>query len=85
MCCYCVASQVCYAIIIIERKYFKELLIFFYNSYHLHTFEMTKMNKAMKERTPKTTNHSHTQERTKGSKIVVEKENNDEEHGGWGR
>ncbi len=38
----------------------------------------------MKEKKTKTTNHLHTQERTKGSKIVVEKENSDEEHGGWG-
>jgi hypothetical protein len=43
---------------------------------------MTKMSKPMKERTLKTTNHLHTQERTKGSKIVVEKESNDEKMGG---
>jgi len=51
----------------------------------MHTFEMTKRSKTMKERTPKITNHLHTQEKTKGSKIAVEKENNDEKHGGWGR
>jgi hypothetical protein len=46
---------------------------------------MTKGSKTMKERTPKTTNHLHTQERTKGSKIIVEKKHIDEEHGGGGR
>jgi hypothetical protein len=46
---------------------------------------MIKRNKTMKEITPKTTNHLHTQEKTKRNKITVEKENNDEKHGGWGR
>jgi len=46
---------------------------------------MTKMSKPMKERILKTTNHLHTQERTKGSKIVVEIKNKDEKHAGWGR
>jgi hypothetical protein len=83
MCYYCVANHVCYAITIARRKHFKDLLLFSYNSYHLHTFEMTKMSKTMKEKTPKTTNHLHTQKKTKGNKIAVEKESNDEKHGGW--
>lgn len=35
----------------------------------------------MKEITPKTTNHVHTQEKTKGNKIAIEKKNNDEKMG----
>jgi len=62
MCYYCVVGQVCYVIIIVGRKHFKDLLLFSYNSYHLHT-----------------------QERTKGSKIVIKNESNHEKHGGWGR
>ncbi len=49
-----------------------------------YTLEMTKGNKTMKEITPKTTNCLHTQKRTKGNKIVVEKESNNEKHGGLG-
>jgi hypothetical protein len=98
MCCYvivgalllvkyvlcCAIGQVCYVITIVSKKHFKDLFLFSYNSYHLHTLEMTKGNKTMKERTLKTTNHLHTQEMTKGSKIIIEKKHNDEEHGEGG-
>jgi hypothetical protein len=49
---------------------------------------MTKGSKTMKERTPKTTNRLHTQERTKENKIIVEKKvvmkNMGREGGRWG-
>jgi hypothetical protein len=76
---------VCYVITIVRKKHF-EFLLFSYSSYHLHTLEMTKGSKTMKKGTPKTTNCLHTQERTKGNNIVVEKESKNEKHGGgWGR
>jgi hypothetical protein len=69
--CYFVVGQVCDVIVLLVR--FVMLLLLLEgntsNSYHLHTFEMTKLNKTLKEKTPKTTNHLHTQEKTKGSKI----------------
>ncbi len=73
----------CYAIKFVGRKHFEDLFLLFYSSYHLHTLEMTKESKIMKEGTPKITNRLHIQERTKGNKIVVEK-CNVEEHGGGG-
>jgi hypothetical protein len=42
---------------------------------------MTKGNKTMKEITPKTTNCLQTQKKTKGNKIAIEKESNNEKHG----
>jgi hypothetical protein len=85
MCCFCVVGQVCYVTTIAGNKHFEDLLFFSYNSYHVHTFEMTKGSKTMKKRTPKPTNQLHTQEMTKGNKIIIKEENNNEKHVGVGQ